>query len=107
MDELLDRVNRIFRIYVFLIRIFGYEKQIQQLRLVRKAVKCWHLMLLVIGMKNMKVYYDNEVDALYLELGDETPEGVVEISEGVNLDTTPDGKLVGIEILKASEKNGY
>jgi uncharacterized protein YuzE len=52
----------------------------------------------------MKVYYDDEVDALYLELGDETPEGVVEISEGVNLDTTPEGKLVGIEILKASEK---
>ena len=36
----------------------------------------------------MKVYYDDEVDALYLKLGDEIPEGVVEISEGVNLDTT-------------------
>ena len=52
----------------------------------------------------MKVYYDDEVDALYLKLGDETPEGVVEISEGVNLDTTPEGKLVGIEILKASKQ---
>ena len=52
----------------------------------------------------MKVYYDDEVDALYLELGDETPEGVVEISEGVGLDTTSEGKLVGIEILKASER---
>ncbi|MFQ5788274.1 MAG: DUF2283 domain-containing protein [Thermodesulfobacteriota bacterium] len=52
----------------------------------------------------MKVYYNDEVDALYLELGDGTPEGVVEISEGVGLDTTPEGKLVGIEILKASEK---
>lgn len=31
-------------------------------------------------------------------------DGVVEISEGVNLDTTSDGKLAGIEILKASEK---
>ena len=51
----------------------------------------------------MKVYYDDEVDALYLKLGDETPEGVVEMSEGVNLDTTPEGKLVGIEILKASK----
>ncbi len=37
-------------------------------------------------------------------MGDETPEGVVEISEGVSLDTTPEGKLVGIEILKASER---
>ena len=52
----------------------------------------------------MKVYYDDEVDALYLELGDETPEGVIEISEGVGLDTTSEGKLVGIEILKASER---
>lgn len=52
----------------------------------------------------MKVYYDEEVDAVYLELGDEKPDGVVEISEGVNLDTTSDGKLAGIEILKASKK---
>jgi uncharacterized protein YuzE len=52
----------------------------------------------------MKVYYDDEVDALYLELGKEKPDGVVEISEGVNLDTTSDGKLTGIEILKASTK---
>ena len=52
----------------------------------------------------MKVYYDDEVDALYLKLGEETPEGVIEISEGVNLDTTSEGKLVGIEILKASSK---
>ena len=52
----------------------------------------------------MKVYYDNEVDALYLKLGDETPEGVIEISEGVNLDTTSEDKIVGIEILDASKK---
>ncbi len=52
----------------------------------------------------MKVYYDNEVDALYLKLGDESPAGVIEISEGVNLDTTPEDKIVGIEILNASKK---
>ncbi len=52
----------------------------------------------------MKVYYDDKVDAVYLQLSDEKPDGVVEISEGVNLDTTSDGKLAGIEILKASEK---
>ena len=54
--------------------------------------------------KKMKVYYDNEVDALYLKMGDETPEGVIEISEGVNLDTTSEDKIVGIEILNASKK---
>ena len=52
----------------------------------------------------MKVYYDDEVDALYLKLGDETLEGVIEISEGVNLDTTSEDKIVGIEILDASKK---
>lgn len=52
----------------------------------------------------MKVYYDHEVDALYIELGEETPEGVVELEEGVNLDTTSDNKIVGLEILNASQK---
>jgi uncharacterized protein YuzE len=52
----------------------------------------------------MKVYYDDEVDALYLKLSNETPDGVVELAEGVNLDTSHDGKLAGIEILKASKK---
>jgi len=52
----------------------------------------------------MKVYYDDEVDALYLRLSDETPDGVVEVDEGVNLDTTSDSRIVGIEILNASKK---
>jgi uncharacterized protein YuzE len=52
----------------------------------------------------MKVFYDNEVDALYLTLGNELPVGVIEIAEGVNLDTTSDDKIVGIEILDASKK---
>ncbi len=52
----------------------------------------------------MNVYYDKEVDAIYIKLGNKTPEGVIEISEGVNLDTTSEGKIVGIEILDASKK---
>jgi uncharacterized protein YuzE len=52
----------------------------------------------------MRVHYDEEVDALYLSLGDQKPDGVIEIAEGINLDTTTDGKLTGIEILKASKK---
>jgi len=52
----------------------------------------------------MKVFYDEEVDALYLGLDERQPDGVVEIAEGVNLDTTSDGKLTGIEILDASKK---
>ncbi len=52
----------------------------------------------------MRVYYDNEVDALYIKFGNKKPEGVIEISEGVNLDTTSEDKIVGIEILDASKK---
>ena len=52
----------------------------------------------------MIVSYDKEVDALYLKLGDQEPDGVIEIGEGVNIDTATDGKLTGIEILKTSEK---
>jgi uncharacterized protein YuzE len=52
----------------------------------------------------MKVHYDNEVDAIYIKLGNQKPEGVIEISEGVNLDTTSEDKIVGIEILNASKK---
>lgn len=52
----------------------------------------------------MKVFYDNEIDALYLKLGDETPDGVIEIAEGVSLDTTSNNRIVGIEILDASKR---
>ena len=52
----------------------------------------------------MKVHYDEEVDVLYLKFGDQKPDGVIEIAEGINIDTTANGKLTGIEILKASKK---
>lgn len=52
----------------------------------------------------MKAYYDRETDALYIKLGNQKPDGVIEISDGVNLDTTSDDKIVGIEILDASKK---
>ncbi len=52
----------------------------------------------------MRVYYDNEVDAIYIKLGNQKPDGAVEISEGVNVDTTAGNKIVGIEILNASKR---
>lgn len=51
----------------------------------------------------MRVHYDQEVDGLYIHLDDSIPDGVVEIKEGVNIDTTADGRLTGIEILDASK----
>jgi uncharacterized protein YuzE len=52
----------------------------------------------------MIVRYDAEVDALYISLSDETPDGTDEVAEGVNLDTTDEGHITGIEILDASSK---
>ncbi|TVR53827.1 MAG: DUF2283 domain-containing protein [Spirochaetaceae bacterium] len=52
----------------------------------------------------MKVNYDDTVDALYIQLGNATPDGAVELSDGVNVDTTPTGEIVGIEILHASTR---
>lgn len=52
----------------------------------------------------MKVSYDKEVDAAYLELSAKKPDGATELSEGVIVHTTSNGKLVGIEILDASER---
>ncbi len=52
----------------------------------------------------MKVHYDAAVDAVYIKLGSQKPDGVVEISDGINLDTTSDNRIVGIEILNASQK---
>lgn len=52
----------------------------------------------------MKITYDKEVDAAYIKLSDFSPSGVIEISEGVNLDVTENGQIVGIEILDATNK---
>ncbi|MBU0559641.1 MAG: DUF2283 domain-containing protein [Bacteroidetes bacterium] len=52
----------------------------------------------------MKVSYDQEADAAYIELSNKKPEGVIEVKEGVNLDVTADGIIVGIELLDAGKK---
>lgn len=52
----------------------------------------------------MKIFYDKETDSAYIELSKESPTGVVEVSEGVNIDTTDNNKIVGIELLNASTK---
>ena len=51
----------------------------------------------------MNIAYDNEADALYIKLSNEKPDGVIELKNSINIDTTPDGKLTGIEILNASK----
>jgi uncharacterized protein YuzE len=52
----------------------------------------------------MKIQYDSEVDALYIEfipLNPSTAENK-ELSEDVIANYSPDGKLAGLEILNAS-----
>jgi uncharacterized protein YuzE len=52
----------------------------------------------------MKVTYDPEVDALYIRLSDEPVEVTTQrLSEEVAINDAPDGRIVGIEILDASE----
>ncbi len=56
----------------------------------------------------MKIHYDREVDALYIELLPLAP-GTAEnreLTEDIIADYSPDGKLAGLEILDASQVLG-
>ncbi|KPK44420.1 MAG: hypothetical protein AMK74_05145 [Nitrospira bacterium SM23_35] len=52
----------------------------------------------------MKITYAKEVDAIYIGLSSLNPEGAIELADGINIDVTSDGKIVGIELLDASQK---
>ena len=52
----------------------------------------------------MKVRYDDEVDAAYIQLSSKRPKGAVEIREGIVVHVASRDEIVGIEILRASER---
>ena len=52
----------------------------------------------------MKIRYDKEVDAAYIQMSAKKPDGAVEIAEGVILHTTEKDEIVAIEILDAARK---
>ena len=52
----------------------------------------------------MKITYDKKVDAIYIGLSNLKPGGVIEVADGINIDVTSDGKVVGIELLDATQK---
>jgi len=52
-------------------------------------------------MNDFKVFYDEEEDILYLAKEGEEAE-VVEISPDVNMELDSNGKLIGVELFKAS-----
>lgn len=52
----------------------------------------------------MKVRYDREIDAAYIQMSSKKPDGAIEIAEGVILHTTKGNEIVAIEILDAGRK---
>ncbi len=52
----------------------------------------------------MKLNYYSETDSLYIELGSEAGAETREIADGINIDLSASGKVVGIDIDQASSK---
>ncbi len=52
----------------------------------------------------MKIEYDKEVDAIYLRLQEKYVARTVQIEEGLNLDLDEEGKLIGLEVLDATQR---
>ncbi len=54
----------------------------------------------------MRIEYSKGVDALYIHLRDAPVAESRDIQEGVTLDFDADGRLIGLEVLDASERVG-
>ena len=52
----------------------------------------------------MKIEYDNEIDALYIRLQEKYVDRTVEIEEGLNIDFDKSGKMIGVEVLDATDR---
>jgi uncharacterized protein YuzE len=52
----------------------------------------------------LKIEYDKEADALYIQLRDALVEDNIDIEEGITVDLDENRHIVGIEILDASKK---
>ncbi|HUX99454.1 MAG TPA: DUF2283 domain-containing protein [Candidatus Deferrimicrobium sp.] len=52
----------------------------------------------------MKIKYDSKADAIYILLQDRKYDISKEIEEGIIVDYTREGKIIGIDILKVSQK---
>ncbi len=52
----------------------------------------------------MRIEYDSEIDALYIRMQEKYVDRTVEIEEGLNLDLDKKGKLIGLEVLDATER---
>ncbi|MBI5888305.1 MAG: DUF2283 domain-containing protein [Deltaproteobacteria bacterium] len=52
----------------------------------------------------MKIEYDKDVDAPYIRIQEKKVAHTREIEEGINLDIDEDGKIIGLEIIGATER---
>jgi uncharacterized protein YuzE len=52
----------------------------------------------------MKIEYDSEVDALYISIQEKEVSHTKELEEGVNLDLDESNRIIGLEIIGASER---
>lgn len=52
----------------------------------------------------MKIQYDKEADALYIQLREASVDDNIDIEEGVTVDLDEKRHIVGIEILDASKR---
>jgi len=52
----------------------------------------------------MKIEYDKEVDGLYIRIQEKHVARTREIEEGVNIDLDDEGKVIGLEIIGATER---
>jgi len=55
----------------------------------------------------MRITYDPEADALYIELRQAMPADSRDIEDGVTADLDPDGHVIGIEVLHVRERLGH
>lgn len=55
----------------------------------------------------MKIEYDKEVDTLYIYLQEKEVYKTKEIEEGVNIDFDKSGKVIGTEIVGATERYNF
>ena len=54
----------------------------------------------------MRITYDPETDALYIELRPATPTDSIDLEEGVTADVDADGHIIGLEVLDARARLG-
>jgi len=52
----------------------------------------------------MKITYDPEADALYIELRDARPSDSMDIEESVTVELDDQGHIIGLEVLDASKR---